>query len=46
MAAVPEDFDTQEEELELEQDNYRLPIPQRYLWRTWAANNEGSPAMR
>jgi type I restriction enzyme M protein len=34
-------FDTQEEELELEQDDYRLPIPQRYLWRTWAANNEG-----
>lgn len=34
-------FDTQEEELELEQDDYSLPIPERYLWRTWAANNEG-----
>lgn len=34
-------FDTQEEELELEQDDYQLPIPKRYLWRTWAANSEG-----
>jgi len=34
-------FDTQEAELELEQDNYSLPIPERYLWRTWAANSEG-----
>lgn len=34
-------FDTQEEELELEQDDYRLPIPERYLWRTWAADSEG-----
>lgn len=34
-------FDAQEEALELEQDNYQLPIPQRYLWRTWAANAEG-----
>lgn len=31
----------EEEALELEQDNYQLPIPQRYLWRTWAANAEG-----
>ena len=34
-------FDTQEEELELEQDDYQFPIPQRYLWRSWAANSEG-----
>jgi type I restriction enzyme M protein len=34
-------FDAQEEALELEQDNYQYPIPQRYLWRTWAANAEG-----
>lgn len=27
-------FDTQEEELELELDEYRFPIPQRYLWRS------------
>lgn len=34
-------FDAQEEQLELEQDNYQLPLPRRYLWRTWAANKEG-----
>ena len=34
-------FDTQEEERELEQDDYQFPIPQRYLWRSWAANSEG-----
>lgn len=34
-------FDAREEALELEQDNYQYPIPQRYLWRTWAANAEG-----
>ena len=34
-------FDAQEEELEFEQDNYRLPIPERLLWRNWAANAEG-----
>lgn len=34
-------FDTQEEELELEQDDYQFPIPQRYLWRSWAAKSEG-----
>ena len=30
-----------EEALELEQDNYQYPIPQRYLWRSWAANAQG-----
>jgi len=34
-------FDAQEEELELEQDNYRIPIPEKYLWRNWAADNQG-----
>ncbi|SFK60512.1 type I restriction enzyme M protein [Candidatus Pantoea symbiotica] len=36
-------FDTQEEELELEMDaeEYRLPVPARYLWRNWAADAEG-----
>lgn len=33
-------FDTQEEELELEQDDYQFRS-QRYLWRSWAANSEG-----
>ncbi len=42
LAAVSvKSLDAQEEALELEQDNYQLPIPQRYLWRTWAANAEG-----
>ena len=27
-------FDAQEEELEFEQDNYRCPIPERFLWRS------------
>ncbi|AXV36526.1 restriction endonuclease subunit M [Aeromonas hydrophila] len=34
-------FDAQEEELEFEQDNYRYPIPERFLWRNWAADSEG-----
>lgn len=34
-------FDAQEEELEFEQDNYRCPIPERFLWRNWAADSEG-----
>ncbi|GIU44406.1 restriction endonuclease EcoEI subunit M [Shewanella colwelliana] len=34
-------FDAQEEELELELDNYREPIPKEFLWRNWAANNQG-----
>lgn len=34
-------FDAQEEELEFEQDNYRIPIPGHYLWRSWAADKEG-----
>ncbi len=34
-------FDAQEEQLEFEQDNYRAPIPEKYLWRNWAADNQG-----
>jgi type I restriction enzyme M protein len=34
-------FDAQEQELELELDDYREPIPAEFLWRNWAADNEG-----
>ncbi|QYJ88845.1 N-6 DNA methylase [Shewanella halotolerans] len=34
-------FDAQEEELELELDDYREPIPSQYLWRNWAADSQG-----
>lgn len=34
-------FDAQEEALEFEQENYKTPIPERYLWRNWAADPEG-----
>ncbi len=34
-------FDAQEEELEDEQDNYKAPIPTKYLWRNWAADSQG-----
>ncbi|WP_332397051.1 type I restriction-modification system subunit M [Vibrio metschnikovii] len=34
-------FDAQEEELEFELDVYREPIPAKYLWRNWAADNQG-----
>lgn len=34
-------FDSQEEELELMQDDYEVPIPEEYLWRNWAADKEG-----
>lgn len=34
-------FDAQEEELEFELDNYQAPIPEKYLWRNWAADREG-----
>ncbi|MBB1426370.1 N-6 DNA methylase [Shewanella sp. SG44-2] len=34
-------FDAQEQELEIEQDDYREPIPTEYLWRNWAADNQG-----
>ncbi|MBV7437292.1 N-6 DNA methylase [Aeromonas sp. sif2416] len=35
-------FDAQEEELEFEHGSeYRHPIPERFLWRNWAADGEG-----
>ncbi|WP_038879355.1 N-6 DNA methylase [Vibrio jasicida] len=34
-------FDAQEEELELEMDDYKTPIDEKYLWRNWAVDAEG-----
>lgn len=35
-------FDAQEESLEFDQESkYKTPIPKKYLWRSWAADNEG-----
>ncbi|WP_053188454.1 N-6 DNA methylase [Pseudomonas thivervalensis] len=34
-------FDGQEQQLEFEQDNYRAPIPEKYLWRNWADDDQG-----
>ncbi|MBU3915857.1 type I restriction-modification system subunit M N-terminal domain-containing protein, partial [bacterium] len=34
-------FDAQEEALEFEQEKYREPIPEEYLWRNWAADKQG-----
>lgn len=34
-------FDAQEEELELELDDYKAPIPEQYLWRNWAEDAQG-----
>ena len=34
-------FDDQEQELELLQDNYNSPIPEKLRWRNWAADAEG-----
>jgi len=34
-------FDAQEEDLEFEHDDYRTPIPEKYLWRNWAADAQG-----
>ncbi|MFV0574684.1 MAG: N-6 DNA methylase [Vibrio sp.] len=34
-------FDAQEEELELELDDYKTPIPKKFLWRNWAADSQG-----
>ncbi|CAH0283700.1 N-6 DNA methylase [Pseudomonas brassicacearum] len=34
-------FDGQEQQLEFEHDDYRAPIPEKYLWRNWAANDQG-----
>ncbi|KAA3502356.1 SAM-dependent DNA methyltransferase [Agrobacterium tumefaciens] len=34
-------MDDQDQELELTHDNYVSPIPEKFQWRSWAANPEG-----
>ena len=34
-------IDDQDQELELMQDDYRSPIPDKFQWRNWAADPEG-----
>jgi len=34
-------FDDKEKEWELEDDEYKSPIPEKYRWRNWAADKEG-----
>lgn len=34
-------YDDREQELELLHDDYRSPIPERFRWRNWAADDEG-----
>ncbi len=34
-------IDDQDQELELTKDGYRSPIPERFRWRSWAADPEG-----
>lgn len=34
-------IDDQDQQLEVMQDNYLSPIPEKFQWRTWAANPEG-----
>lgn len=34
-------IDDQDQELELLKPNYRSPVPERFQWRTWAADPEG-----
>lgn len=34
-------IDAQDQQLELMQEGYRSPLPDKYKWRTWAANPEG-----
>ena len=34
-------FDDQEQEAQLLHDDYRSPIPERFQWRNWAADEEG-----
>lgn len=34
-------IDDQDQQLEVMQDNYQSPIPEKYQWRTWAADPEG-----
>lgn len=34
-------YDDREEELELTEEEYRSPIPEKYRWRNWAKDREG-----
>jgi type I restriction enzyme M protein len=34
-------IDDQDQQLEVMQDHYKSPIPERFQWRSWAANPEG-----
>jgi type I restriction enzyme M protein len=34
-------IDDQDQQLEVMQDNYRSPIPEKFQWRSWAADPEG-----
>lgn len=34
-------IDDQDQELELTRNGYRSPIPERFQWRSWAADPEG-----
>lgn len=34
-------FDAKEEEFELENENYKSPIPEKLRWRSWATDDEG-----
>lgn len=34
-------FDDKDKELELMADKYKSPIPEKFKWRNWAANDEG-----
>src|SRR5207237_9086509 len=34
-------IDDQDQQLELMQEGYRSPIPEKLRWRTWAADPEG-----
>lgn len=34
-------YDDREEELELTEDNFSSPIPERFRWRNWAQDREG-----
>ncbi|MBV5336670.1 MAG: SAM-dependent DNA methyltransferase, partial [Deltaproteobacteria bacterium] len=34
-------IDDQDQQLEVMQDNYQSPIPEKFQWRSWAADPEG-----
>ena len=34
-------FDDKEKEYEFADDNYESPIPEKFRWRNWAADEEG-----